>query len=740
MAWPDWRNILETSPGPTLAATLRGGLRYGLFAGLAVGMLEGFTALKHVKSTWGNILAGDILREVLRTFSTTVVVETLACGLLAVLLAALLFALHTRLAGPQRTRAGLDALVAGSVTALVLVLYTRLSIRAIPPLKRALNGDSLETSLQVIFVCLLLGAGVGLMIQRYQGRRPAVLAGLVPAAAVLTWGVAGPFHHFLGLKQVRQQLTTVSPVMLSGLTLALAAAAALLLYWRLVVSTRRKPRTGLLARWLDIGILLVLALTTLPGWLAGEPQWKTNREAVAEPWRQDRNVILISVDTLRGDRLEPGHQQRVATPNIDRLAGKGVVFTEAEAPAPWTLPSVTSMLTSLHPSAHGTYGQGSRLSPQMVTLAEAISREGMTTKAVLANGWLNFPFNLHQGFVNYQFTYSKKARPQWWPGLIALRLLHLLGPGSDPFAPKTNQSVAENLVDLSIDFLQRNTRGNFFLWIHLVDPHDPYVARGKYRREAPAPRGHGSFPRYDSGTTVDLRKGRMINNREKQRLENLYDLEVRYTDDEVGRLMEQLDQLGLDDRTLVIITSDHGEEFWEHGNVNHGHSLYRELLHIPLIVRPPAGYPVAEGRQATVVRLIDVAPTILDFLGIEQPRFWEGQSLLPLVRGEEEGDRPAFGGSLVYYQERKSIREGRHKYILTPRTGEEELYDLEADPLETVNLASREPDLVARLRATLERHLEEQQELAERFPSLVTAEDEVDDRHIEELKALGYVQ
>ena len=159
-----------------------------------------------------------------------------------------------------------------------------------------------------------------------------------------------------------------------------------------------------------------------------------------------------------------------------------------------------------------------------------------------------------------------------------------------------------------------------------------------------------------------------------------------------------------------------------------------------LIVRPPADYPVAEGRQATVVRLIDVAPTILDFLGIKQPRFWEGQSLLPLVRGEEEGHRLAFGGSLVYYQERKSIREGRHKYILTPRTGEEELYDLEADPLETVNLAGREPDLAARLRATLERHLEEQRELAERFPSLVTAEDEVDDRHIEELKALGYVQ
>ena len=725
---------------PHLAGALRQGLRCGLFVGMAVGMMEGFSALAHTRVTWGNIAAGDILKEVLRLYGTTVLAEGLVCGLIAIPLAAIIYVLHARLGGTERTRTGLTALVAGAATAVFLSIYARFSINARPPLRRVLDGSSLETGLRVIFVCLLVGIAVGFLIQRFRGRRPAVLIGFGLTAAALAFAAAGPFFHFLGLKQVRRQLEAGRPELLTGLTLALAVTAALLLFWRLAASTRNGGRPGPLGRWLDLGAILFFALISLPGWRAGEPQWKTNQEAAAGAWTENRNVILLSVDTLRGDRLEPGHPQRVPTPNINRLADNGVVFTEAEAPSPWTLPSVASMLTSLHPPAHGTFGKGSRLSPQMVTLAEAISREGLTTKAVLANGWLNFPFNLHQGFDNYQFTYSKQARPMWWPGLIMRNALAALRLGSSPYAPKSDLSVAENLVDKAIDYLERNAEGNFFLWIHLVDPHDPFVARGRYRREALSARGHGAFPRYDSGPTVDLRKGRMVGPGERRRLENLYDLEIRYTDDEVGRLLNSLERLGIDGKTMIILTSDHGEEFWEHGNVNHGHSLYGELLHIPLIVSMPKGYPVAGEREESVVRLIDVAPTVLDYLGIDPPGFWEGKSLLPLVRGEEAGHRPAYAGSLVYYQEQESVRLGRHKYIRTPQTGKEELYDLDTDPLETVNLAGDMPELTARMRAKLDSHLEAQRLLAERFPSLVTEKDEVDDRHIEELKALGYVQ
>lgn len=725
---------------PRLMPALRLGLRCGLATGMVVGLMEGFGALGHVRATWGNIAAGDILREVLRLYGTTVLVEGLTCGLIGIPLAALIFVLHARLAGSHRTSTGFTALVASASTSLFLILYARLHIQAIPPLRRMMASSTLETNLRVVFVCLLLGTAVGLLILRFRGRRSAVLTGLGLVATALALAVAGPFIHYLGLKHVRRLLPAGRPDLLTGLALALAAAAALLLFWRLAASTSKEGHAGPLARWIDIVAIVLFALISLPGWQVGEPQWKTNRDATADSWTEDRNVILVSVDTLRGDRLEPGHQRRGSTPNIDRLAEAGVVFTEAEAPSPWTLPSVASMLTSLYPTAHGTYGKGSRLSPEMVTLAESISREGMTTKAVLANGWLNFPFNLHQGFDNYQFTYSKQARPVWWPGLITRRVASALGLASSPFAARMDLSVAGNLVDQAIDYLELNAEGNFFLWIHLVDPHDPYVARGQYRRDAPPPRGHGSFARYDSGPTVDLRKGRMVGPGEKRRLENLYNLEVRYTDEEIGRLIDTLERLGLDSKTMVILTSDHGEEFWEHGNVNHGHTLYGELLHIPLIVRPPTGYPVAGRNRSDVVRLIDVAPTVLDFLGIEPPSFWEGQSLLPLVRGEETGDRPAFAGSLVYYKERKSVRLGRHKYIRTPSTGEEELYDLEADPLEEVNLAADLPELAAELRAALERHLEAQKVLAELYPSLVTEDDEVDDRHIEELKALGYVQ
>jgi arylsulfatase A-like enzyme len=702
--------------------------------------MEGFAALAHTRATWGNIAAGAVLKEVVRLYGTTVLAEGLTCGLMGIVLAVLLHLIHTRIAGPDRTRHGLTALVAGASTALFLSMYTRFSIHAILPLRRALETSVLETSLRVIFVCLLLGTAVGLLIHRFQGRRPAVLTGIGLLAVALSLAAAGPFLHFLGLKQVQRLMEDGRPEVLTGLTLALAATVALFLFWRLAASTGNSGRPGPLARWLDIGALACFALISLPGWMAGEPEWKSNQESTAGHWTMDRNVILISVDTLRGDRLEPGNPRRVPTPNIDRLAGGGVVFTNAQSPAPWTLPAVASMLTSLYPMAHGTSGQGSRLSPEMVTLAESISREGMTTKAVLANGWLNFPFNLHQGFDNYQFTYSNQARPMWWPGMIMLRVVHALGLGPSPYSPKPDMSVAESLVDKAITYLERNAEGNFFLWVHLVDPHDPYVARGSYRREAQKARGHGVFPRYDSGPTVDLRKGRMVGPGERRRLENLYDLEIRYTDDEVGRLLACLERLGLDGNTMVILTADHGEEFWEHGNVNHGHSLYEELLHIPLIIRPPTGYPVAQKHLSGVVRLIDVAPTVLDFLGIGRPSFWEGESLLPMMRGEETGQRPAFAGSLVYYQEQKSVRLGHYKYILTPLTGEEELYDLETDPRERVNLAPGEPDLAARMRVLLDKHLQDQEILAQRYPSLVSAEDEVDDRHIEELKALGYVQ
>lgn len=725
---------------PHFINTMRRGLRCALTIGLVIGVLEGLTALQLAQKSLGNLAARDILQEVLRIYGTSAWVEGLACSLLAIPLTVLLFAFYAFFSGPDRSWRSLTSLIAGVSAAVYLSCYAKFYIQATIPLRRAIDGTSFDTVLRVIFVCFLLGAAVGLLVFHLYHRRWAALLGLGLGAGSLVLALAAPFLDFLELKQVRRQIGEGRADGFIILIWIVAAALAILLFWRLAARVRRGRPAGLLARWLDLTALLVFAALSLPGWWAGEPQWKTNSDPVATSWKRDVNVILISVDTLRGDRLEPGNPRQVATPNINRLISEGVIFTEAEAPSPWTLPSVASMLTSLSPPAHGTIGRGTRLSPNITTLAEAMANEGLASKAVVANAWLSFPFNLYQGFENYEFINQMLPLPKWWPGLIARRLGFSCGLAASPYQPQGDQSVAGNLMSKAMAYLEQNQQGNFFLWIHLMDPHDPYVVQGRYQRDAPRARGRGAFPRFDSGPTVNLRAGRMISPSERKRLENLYNLEIRYTDDQIGRLLDHLQQLDLDRKTMIILTSDHGEEFWEHGNVNHGHGLHRELLNIPLIVRPPQGYPVARRTNAHVVRLIDVAPTVLDYLGIEPPGDWAGQSLLRLVRGEESGDRPAFAGSLTYYQEQKSVRLGRYKYILTPSSGQAELYDLETDRSEQINVAAEMPTVAAELRARLDAHLLTEKEHALRFPSLATEEDEADELLIEELKALGYVQ
>lgn len=734
---------------PTLSTVMRDGWRSGLAAGLVIGLWEGWAALLASRSSLSVLPPLPALGEVTRLYFTPLWVEGLTCALLALPLSLLLLVFRRAARiwrGPRPSsgerRSSSLPLTAGAVAA-CLMAFMGLSVMQAG---KSLPGEEAPIRIMLYLglsvACALLGAGVGLLVERGQGKPGAAAWAGALAAALLSFSLLSPLLYVLRLRPARQLLGAAGAGIAAALLLVLAGAAAFLAWRRLRAAALLPGGPGPLVRWLDSWPLLLLALLSLPGWMIGDPSSASRASRAPSPWREDLNVLLLSVDTLRGDRLQAGDPPGGLTPNLSRLAAQGTLFTRAQAPSPWTLPSVSSLLTSLHPTAHGATRPRCRLPSSLVTLAERLSAAGLFTQAVVANGWLDFPFGMDQGFDDYRYISTRSGRPRWWPGMIGRQAASCAGLARGPSAEPEDSSTAEHLVDRAIAFLERSRGGNFFLWVHLADPHDPYAARGRFHALARPPRRPpGLFPQFDSGSIIELRQGRIVPVAERQRLLALYDLEVRYTDEQIGRLLERMADLGLQRNTLVVFTADHGEEFWEHGNLVHGHTLYQELLDIPLILRPPDGHPPAHRQREEVVSLLDVAPTILDFLGLQPPAAWSGRSLLPLLRGEgETGERPFFGESLIYYEEKKSVRQGRYKYIYTPRSGADELFDLEADPGERVNRVGELPDIAGRLRESLLAHLARQEELARALSRASTAEAEVDEKQLEELRALGYIQ
>jgi arylsulfatase A-like enzyme len=234
-----------------------------------------------------------------------------------------------------------------------------------------------------------------------------------------------------------------------------------------------------------------------------------------------------------------------------------------------------------------------------------------------------------------------------------------------------------------------------------------------------------------------MRTGYRINSDDIQHLRNLYIGEVRYIDNKIGELMAKIESLGLKDNTFVIITSDHGEEFWEHEGILHGGTLYQEVMNVPLIMRLPGVIP-ERSRLEPLVRLIDVMPTILAVQGIPFEKHIQGKDLMPVILGGETEDRESFSESLLYFGEKKAFFDGRYKMIHTLNTGKKELYDLESDPKEKENLFYSEPEIAARMELKLMEWVSASKKLGKEIAgSDIHAVIDSDLR--QELQALGYV-
>jgi arylsulfatase A-like enzyme len=424
--------------------------------------------------------------------------------------------------------------------------------------------------------------------------------------------------------------------------------------------------------------------------------------------RRPHPIIIIDIDTLRADHLGCYGYGRPTTPNIDTFAREALLFEWAFSQAPNTPPSQTSILTGLYPSTHGMVYDEDRVPEEVVTLAEALAAHGYATAGFHDGGYMRDDFRIGQGFELYD---NSKGQ-----GLAA----------SGPRA---------------IEWLRAHAEESFLLFVHTYDTHTPYAPKppfdAMFMDGVPEPTA-GFSP--DTETMEKIRLSKYTDTlltlppNDIAYAIALYDGEIRFVDTWFGELWSVIRELGLDRRATVVVLSDHGEEFQEHGSVLH-EKLYATVTRIPFMIRLPGGRlarPVSE-----VVESIDLMPTLLELAGSPVPGGVQGSSLLPLILGQEEnGLHVAFSES-PFFGRNRAVTLGRHHLILTGNNSSAELYDLVADPLEQHDLAGERPP-------ELEVMIGLQQGWEERVADSTYASSgeaaPLDPETLEQLRRLGYIR
>ncbi|MCP5057789.1 MAG: sulfatase-like hydrolase/transferase [bacterium] len=427
-------------------------------------------------------------------------------------------------------------------------------------------------------------------------------------------------------------------------------------------------------------------------------------------------LLLISLDTTRSDHLSAYGYPRPTSPALETLAERGVRFTSAYSASASTGPSHATLFTSLHPARHGVLKNGLSLADGRETLAERLKGEGFQTAAVVSSFVLNAKFGLAQGFDHYDDAFAPEeatATLAEWEG-------HAVPGSFDRRGDHTTEHALRWLRE------ERDPTLPFFLFVHYFDPHLPYTPPepfdSRFVEKLPASAG------------------------QLEKVVARYDGELAFVDNAVGTLLRGLEDLGLDDATLVIVTGDHGEGLMKHGMLGHAVHLYEESVRVPLLMRWPGRLPRGHSVSGPVAA-IDIAPTALELLGIEPPRGLEGESLALAARGEADLDpeRPIYlhrrtydsawvadMGRLYVNGSQSGIRQGRWKYIEGDLLKTRELFDLEADRGEQRNLASSRPEKARELASRLEER--RRQHDADPNEAPLSPEDR------EALEALGYVE
>jgi arylsulfatase A-like enzyme len=417
------------------------------------------------------------------------------------------------------------------------------------------------------------------------------------------------------------------------------------------------------------------------------------------------NVLLVILDAARAQEFGTYGYTRATTPQIDSIAAEGVVFENAFTPAVYTLAAMPSIWTSQHPDRHHSeVSFSARLPKDRLTLAELLSVRGIATTAFVANAVAGRAFGFDRGFAEFNEYFHRRA---------------------------------EVFREVVPPWLRANRDKRFFAYLHFREPHFPYDPAPPFDTMFGAGGPITPALRGDAEYLKDVNQGRRpFGAEEAAHLVRLYDGNLAYADQEVGAVRKALEAEGLWDKTVVIVAADHGEALHEHGWIGHNVQLYEESIHIPLIVRFPAGTGPAGKRIKALADLLDLAPTIADVFGAlgqgGSDREFQGRSLLPVIEGAP--GKPAVLSRTVWDRPIYAVRDERFKLLYNTRTGETALYDLSEDPRESRDASAREPLRAAYYREALHHWIAQ---LAERT-RLSGEEARPTPEQCENLRSLGY--
>jgi arylsulfatase A-like enzyme/Tfp pilus assembly protein PilF len=457
---------------------------------------------------------------------------------------------------------------------------------------------------------------------------------------------------------------------------------------------------GPIRRWLVVALVFALVVTAVLVHRLRAPQDEdpilekavaqsagSSKRRITESVPPDElNIILITLDTLRSDRLSCYGSRRVETPNIDSFAHEGVIFTNAASTVPFTLPAHSSMMTGTYPPYHGVRENvGTQLGDDVPILAGLLRDGGWATGGFVSSFVLDSRWGIGRGFDHYFDDFDLSAFDT--PDMASV------------------QRTGDVTVAEAVRWLDdRPADKPFFLWLHLYDPHEPYTPPEPFN---------------------------------SQYRERPYDGEVAFTDSLVGDFRKALEDRDLLEKSLVVLTTDHGEGLGDHGEMFHGYYIYESTIHVALIVRPPA-MPDSGRAVSAPVSHVDLVPTVLDAVSIPYPDVLHGRSLVPLMFGAAEDMQRAVYSESMYpllhygWAPLRALRTDRFKLIDAPR---QELFDLVRDRHESDNIASRQPDTALEL----DQQLEVLRRGIERAGTSAAQQVELDEQTLAQLEALGYM-